>query len=278
MVANAALELHNARGALNDLLTPKTEVIANAESALADAELEAQTAQETLDDLLTPKPEVIAAAEDTVAQARVALRDAELALDNDLATAIDNMQIAERDLAVARLNLDALNDSNQLKSTKDTYDQEHRDYANIIYKWTGVHATDEDLALTPDDLFAALNFAPELVYDRNYPLFPEGRIADNPDTRWKRAESLWLACAVSEKQPNRGRMRPLHLQPNQAVRRKQCQQRFLHPTRYAERLRRSGIGAQRPVIYASGIQRQPGGGGRGVHAGGEGARRRARDP
>ena len=183
-VANAALELHNARQSLDELLAPKREDIANTESALADAELEAQTAQEALDDLLTPKAEVIAAAEDAVAQARVALRDAELALDNDIADANNNLQIAERDLAVARLNLDALNDSNQLKISKDTYDQERRDYANIIYKWTGVRATDDDLAVTPADLFAALDFDPEQVYDHAYPLFPDGRIADNPATRW----------------------------------------------------------------------------------------------
>ena len=193
-VANAALELHNARQALDDLLTPKTEVIANAEAALADAALEEQTAQEALDDLLTPKPEVIADAEDAVAQTRVVLRDAELALDNDVAAANDNLAIAERDLAVARLNLDALNGSNRLKTARDTYDKERQDYANVIYKWTGVRATDEDLAMTPDDLFAALNFAPELVYDRNYPLFPDGRIADNPDTRWNELKVFgWLA-------------------------------------------------------------------------------------
>ena len=129
-----------------------------------------------------------------MAQTRVALRDAELALDNDVAAANDNLAIAERDLAVARLNLDALNGSNRLKTARDTYDKERQDYANVIYKWTGVRATGEDLAMTPDDLFAALNFAPELVYDRNYPLFPDGRIADNPDTRWNELKVFgWLA-------------------------------------------------------------------------------------
>ena len=183
-VANAALELHNAQEALDNLLDPKAEDIASAESALADAELEAQTAEESLDDLLTPKTEVIAAAEDAIAQARVALRDAELSLDNDLATAMDNLEIAERDLAVARMNLDALNGSNQLKTARDAYDDKRQDYANVIYKWTGMKATDDDLAMTPADLFAALNFVPDQVYDRDYILFPDGRIADNPDTRW----------------------------------------------------------------------------------------------
>lgn len=183
-LAEAALELHNAQEALDSLLSPKAEDIADSEAALADAELEAQTAQEALDDLLTPKPETMASTEDSIAQARVALRDAELALDNDLSTAMDNLQIAERDLAVARLNLDALNGGNRLKTARDAYDDELRDYANVIYKWTGVRAMDDELAMMPADLFAALDFMPEQVYDRDYLLFPDGRIADNPDTRW----------------------------------------------------------------------------------------------
>ena len=192
--ANAALELHNAREALSNLLSPKAEDIANSEAALADAELEVQTAQDALDDLLNPKPETLATAEDAAAQARVELRDAELALDNDASAANDNLAIAERDLAVARMNLDALNGSNRLKTARDTHDDKRQDYANVIYKWTGVKATDEDLAMTPTDLFAALNFIPEQVYDRNYPLFTDGRIADNPDTRWNELKVFgWTA-------------------------------------------------------------------------------------
>ena len=183
-LADAALELRNAQESLDNLLNPKAEDVANSEAALAAAELEAQTAQEALDDLLKPKPETLADAEDSVAQARVTLRDAELAMDNDLATAMDNLEIAERDLAVARLNLDALDGSNPLKTARDAYEDEIKDYANVIYKWTGVKASDDDLALTPADLFAALNFVPEQVYDRDYVLFPDGRIADNPDTLW----------------------------------------------------------------------------------------------
>ncbi len=183
-LAEAALQVENVREALDALLNPAADTVAQAESAVADAELEVQNAREALDELVNPPVEILAAAEDDIAQARVDLRDAELALTNDVAAANDNLKIAERDLAVARQNLDALNDSNQLKSARDTHDDERQDYANVIYKWTGVRATDEDLSMTPGDLFAALDFIPELVYDRNYDLFPDGRIADNPDTRW----------------------------------------------------------------------------------------------
>jgi len=183
-LAEAVLQAEEVREALDELLNPDADAVAQAESDLADAELEVQNVHETLDELVNRPVEILAAAEDDIAQARVTLRDAELALDNDVATANDNLKIAERDLAVARQNLDALNDSNQLKSASDTHDDERQDYANVIYKWTGVRATDEDLSMTPGDLFAALNFIPELVYDRKYDLFPDGRIADNPDTRW----------------------------------------------------------------------------------------------
>ena len=183
-LAEAELQAEDAREALDELLNPDAYAVAQAESAVADAQLEVQNAREALDELMNPPVEILAAAEDDIAQARITLRDAELALDNDAAAANDNLKIAERDLAVARQNLDALNDSNQLKSARDAHDDERQDYANVIYKWTGVSATDEDLSMTPGDLFAALNFIPELVYDRNYHLFPDGRIADNPDTRW----------------------------------------------------------------------------------------------
>ena len=183
-LAQAELQAEDERETLDELVNPDADAVAQAESAVADAELEVQNAHEALDELVNPPAEILVAAEDDIAQARVTLRDAELALDNDVAAANDNLKIAERDLAVARQNLDALNDSNQLKSARDTHDDERQDYANVIYKWTGVHATDEDLSMTPGDLFAALDFNPELVYDRNFHLFPDGRIADNPDTRW----------------------------------------------------------------------------------------------
>ena len=183
-VASAELELSAAQEALDNLLSPPSEDIASAEATIADAALEAQTSQDALDELLNPKPETLATAEHAVAQARVELRDAGLALDNDLATATDNLKVADRDLSVARQNLDALNDSNRLKAARDAYDDERQDYSQVIYKWTGVDATDEDLGMTPVDLFAALNFAPERVYKRDYELFPDGRIADSPDTRW----------------------------------------------------------------------------------------------
>ena len=51
-------------------------------------------------------------------------------------------------------------------------------------KWTGAEPTNDELSIAPDALFAALAFDPEEVYSRKFVLFPDGRIADNPETRW----------------------------------------------------------------------------------------------
>ena len=183
-VAEAALELHNTQEALDDLLSPKPEVVAGAEAQLADAALELHNAQEALDDLLSPKPEDVAAAEDAVAQAQVTLHDAELALDSEYSNALTDLEITERELSVARQFLEYSRNDAKLTEAREIFEQQKEDYSNVIYKWTGVNATDEDLAMTPADLFAALEFVPELVFEREYPLFSGGRIADNPDTRW----------------------------------------------------------------------------------------------
>ena len=200
-IVDAALALHEAQEALDELLNPKQELIAQTESEIADAELQAQTAQETLDDLLTPKPEVIAAAEDAVSQARVALRDAELALDSDLADAMSALEIAERDLAVAEQNTMAISD-NDLTTAQNTYDERLQDYANVIYKWTGITATDADLDLAPKDFFASIAFDPEQVFTRDYDyLFPNARLEDNPGTRWNELKIFgWMALYPTSNQ------------------------------------------------------------------------------
>ena len=193
-VAAAALELHEAQTALDELLNPKPEAVASAEAAVADAELAAHTAQDTLDTLLEPKAETIAAAENALAQARSALRDAEVALDRDLANANNDLEIARRDLAVAQINLDAIS-PNAVKQAQDAYEHKRRDYENVIYKWTGVAVNEDDIAMTPAELFGSMGFDADVVYVRDYDaLFPEGRLVDNADTRWNELKVFgWLA-------------------------------------------------------------------------------------
>ena len=191
-LADAELEVKNAQETLDELLNPTPQAVAEAESALADAELEVQNAQEALDET-TPSAEEIAQAEEAVAQANIALLDSQHALGNDYINAQAELEIAERDLAVARLLLNSPTNADILDEARDTLHQELLDYTNIIYKWTGVRATESDLAMSPQDLFEALDFDPDVIYSPHYPLFPDGRILDNPDTRWNELKVLgWI--------------------------------------------------------------------------------------
>ena len=183
-LAMAELELQNAQSALDDLVYSDPQLVAQLESSLADSELEIQNAQEALDETVNPALEAVAAAEEGIAQAQVALRDSEHSLANDYLDAIDDLDAAERDLAAASLNLHVVRNSNETREARETFDQERKDYFNVVKKWTGAEPTNDELSMAPDALFAALAFDPEEVYSRKFVLFPDGRIADNPETHW----------------------------------------------------------------------------------------------
>ena len=91
-LATAELELQNAQSALDELVYPDPQVVAQLESAFADSELEIQNAQEALDDTVNPSAEAVAAAEEAIAQAQVALRDSEHSLANDYLDAIERFR------------------------------------------------------------------------------------------------------------------------------------------------------------------------------------------
>ena len=183
-LAAAELEAQNARETLDALINPDIQMVSQAEDALADAELGVQNAQEALESLVNPGADAVAQAEQAVAQAQVALRDSEHALDNDFLNAQTELEIAERELSVAKMLLDSPVNSEQIEAARETLSEEELDYSNVIYKWMGMRATAEDLAMSPQELFDALDFDAEHVYSIDYPLFPDGRIIDNPDTRW----------------------------------------------------------------------------------------------
>ena len=183
-LATAELDLQNAQSALDELVYPGPQVVAQLESAFADSELELQNAQEALDETVNPSAEAVAVAEEAVAQAQVALRDSEHSLANDYLDAIADIDAADRDLAAASLNLHVVRNSNETREARETFDQERKDYFNVVKKWTGAEPTNDELSMAPDALFAALAFDPEEVYSRKFVLFPDGRIADNPETRW----------------------------------------------------------------------------------------------
>ena len=163
------------------------------------------------------------------------MRDAELALDSDLADAMSALEIAERDLAVAEQNAMAISD-NDLTTAQNTYDERLQDYANVIYKWTGITATNADLDMAPKDFFASIAFDPEQVFTRDYDyLFPNARLEDNPDTRWNELKNIRLDGAIPYQQPDSDALRPLHIRRNSPVRHCQHKWRFLRRARYAQR-------------------------------------------
>ena len=183
-LADAELAVEIARDTLAALLDPDAQLLAQAESQFADAELEAKNASDALNELLNPDAEVIAQAEEAIAQANVALKDSQHSLDNDYLNAQTELESAERELSVAKLLLDSPENTGELDVAIETVSDEKRDYANIIYKWTGVVATEGDLAMEPLALFNAMDFDPDVVYSRNHQLFEDDRLVDNPDTRW----------------------------------------------------------------------------------------------
>lgn len=183
-IADAAQRREDAQQAFDALLAPAPDAVAKLESALADADLELQNAREELETLLAPEPQAVRAAEEAVAQAEVTLKDRERAVRVSYGDAEADLRTAEQELAAAMQRLDAAQNTSELKKPRDAFAEELIDYRNVVKKWTGVAITDEEAKLVPSELFSALGFDPSQAYDKNYALFPDGVIADNPATRW----------------------------------------------------------------------------------------------
>ena len=183
-VTDAGLELKRARDDLDALVNPEAQAVAEAEAAVANAALELEQARDDLDALVNPEAQAVAQAEEAVAQARVNLQESEDAVGSSYADAATELAAAQREHAAAQEGLNAAQDSSQLKTAQDAFDQEERDYINVIEKWTGAEVTPEERLLPSNEVFAALDFRPDEVFKSGYVVFPDGRFADNPATRW----------------------------------------------------------------------------------------------
>ena len=181
-VTDAGLELKRARDDLDALVNPEAQAVAEAEAAVANAALELEQVRDDLDELVNPEAQ--AQAEEAVAQARVNLQESQDAVGSSYADAATELAAAQREHAAAQEGLNAAQDSSQLKTVQDTFDQEERDYINVIEKWTGAEVTPEERLLPPNEVFAALDFRPDEVFKSGYVVFPDGEFADNPATRW----------------------------------------------------------------------------------------------
>ena len=183
-ITDAALELKQARDALNTLVNPPTDTLSQAETAITDAALELKQARDALDTLVNPPANSIADAEEAVAQARLTLQERQNSVGSAYADAAAALIETERQLTAASESLNTAQDTSQFKERQDAFDQKEKDYLNVVKKWTGATPTAAELALPPDDLFAALGFRPDEIFSSNYEIFPNGRIEDNPATRW----------------------------------------------------------------------------------------------
>lgn len=183
-ITDAALEIQQARDALDTLVNPPTDTLSQAETAVADAVFEIQQARDALDTLVNPPPNSIADAEEAVAQARLTLQERENSVGSAYADAAATLLESERELTAAVERLNTARDTSQFNTQQEEFDQKAKDYLNVVKKWTGATPTAAELAMPPDDLFAALGFRPIEVFSNNYNIFPNGRIEDNPATRW----------------------------------------------------------------------------------------------
>ena len=183
-VAEAKLALQVAQEDLDALIKPDAQAIAEAESAAADAELALQVAEDELEQLVTPDSQVIATAEAAVVEAEIAFEAARDAMGQDVVNAIADVDAARNDLEAAQRSLDLAPNDDGIRLAQKVFDDAQLDYLDVIKKWIGAELLEEELTLSPDELFEALDFNPELIYNNQYDLFPSGVIGDDLSTRW----------------------------------------------------------------------------------------------
>ena len=183
-VSDAKLAVRDAQGELDSLLSPDAHDVARAEKAVSDAKSALQDAWAEFDALLDPPAHAVAEAEKAVTDARAALQDAQDALAGGFAGVQADVNAAMRDLDAARRNLQDARNTDGHAEQRKTLDEKSRAYAAAVSKWTGVDLTPDELTLTPDALFDEWGFEPGVVYGKGYELFPDGRLRDNPATRW----------------------------------------------------------------------------------------------
>ena len=183
-VFDAELALRAAERELNALLNPAAHDVAVADKSVSDAKSALRAAERELDALLNPDAHQVAEAEKGVADARVAVQSAQDALDDGLADAQADVDAAMRDLDAARHNLLNAQNTDGLAQQIKAVDEKTRAYAAAVAKWTGADLPQEELTLAPDALFTEWGFDPNVVFGEGYELFPDGRLRDNPATRW----------------------------------------------------------------------------------------------
>ena len=178
-VAEATSALLDAQDALDQLRDPRSQSLAEARTAVSDARIALLNA---LDDLSNPL--AVAEAEEAVVQARIERQDAREALGQDLLDAIADVNAATKDLEAARQDLSIAPRADAIRTAQDNFDTARKNYRDVLDKWAGAEFAEGDPVLSPSEFFEAWDFDPEIVYDRDYTLFPGGALGDLPETKW----------------------------------------------------------------------------------------------
>ena len=195
-VAAAELAVDQARKALDDLTQSPNLTVRGAEQAVAQTAVALDNAREFLDDLLVPEDVAVAAANQRIAAARVEIDAAQEAYDDikNGAFTDDILRDARNRVAFAETALDAANTTladsrlaqqNAVKAADDAYNLRVEQYAAMFKYWFGTTPTEDELLMTPQEMFAEWDIDLEATYDRRNPRYHGvAPTPDDPNTRW----------------------------------------------------------------------------------------------
>ena len=178
-LAEATAAFLDAQEELEQLRDPNSQVLVEAEAAVSDARIALHEAQDNLS-----SPLAVAEAEEAVVQASIDLEDARHALGQDLLDAIDDVNAAAKDLEAARQDLAIAPRADDIRTAEDNFETARDNYFVVLDKWAGVALSDEEPIPSPADFFEAWDFYPEIIYDHDYTLFPDGTFGDLSETKW----------------------------------------------------------------------------------------------
>lgn len=195
-VAAAELAVDQARKALDDLTQSPNLTVRGAEQAVAQTAVALDNAREFLDDLLAPEDVAVAAANQRIAAARVEIDAAQEAYDDIkngvftddiLRDARNRVAFAETALAAANTTLadSQLAQENAVSAASDAYNLRVEQYAGLFKYWFGTTPTEDELLMTPQEMFAEWDIDLEATYDRRNPRYHGvAPTPDDPNTRW----------------------------------------------------------------------------------------------
>lgn len=183
-VSDAKVSVKDAVDSLDDLQNPDAQTVAQAEASVSSAEVALMEAQDELDDIRAPDSQTIAEAEAAVVQATIERDSAQRSVSQDIVDAVVAVDVANRDLEAARQSLILAPNEDTIRRAQRDFKDAQNDYLAVFKQWTGAALEEDELLLSPDEIFDAWGFNPTALYDSSYNFFPERTLRDNDETRW----------------------------------------------------------------------------------------------